>query len=113
MRANHKSVSRLGAATMAALLLAACDLDVSNPGVIDAATFDPLADATVVSMSAQQNFYDIPAQSGRNQTTSRGAPSSIPTSISTEPSGVHCKWQSRPMIRWWICSKTQPTPAPT
>lgn len=41
----------------APLLLSGCDLDVSNPGVIDASTFDPVADARTLSMSAQQNFY--------------------------------------------------------
>ena len=40
------------------LALGACDLEVANPGVIDASTFDPLADARILSMSAQQNFYD-------------------------------------------------------
>jgi starch-binding outer membrane protein, SusD/RagB family len=54
MRALHSSIGRIGAA---ALVLAACDLDVENPGVIDAATFDPVTDARILSMSAQQNFY--------------------------------------------------------
>jgi hypothetical protein len=46
---------RRGAAVVA--LLAACDLDVSNPGIIDASTFDPVTDARILSMSAQQNYY--------------------------------------------------------
>jgi len=49
---------RRDAAWTAALLLAGCNLDVSQPGLIDASTFDPLADARTLSMSAQQNFYD-------------------------------------------------------
>ena len=46
-------------ALMLGLSLAACNLDVSQPGVIDANTFDPVADARILSLSAQQNFYDI------------------------------------------------------
>jgi hypothetical protein len=49
--------SSMRRAAAAVLLLAACDLDVSNPGVIDASTFDPVTDARILSMSAQQNFY--------------------------------------------------------
>jgi hypothetical protein len=41
----------------AALALAGCDLGVSNPDIIDAATLDPVEDARTLSMSAQQNFY--------------------------------------------------------
>lgn len=49
---------RGGAALGAAMLvLAACDLDVANPGIIDSSTFDPAADARMLSLSAQQNFY--------------------------------------------------------
>jgi hypothetical protein len=53
--------SKVGRLALAATLLgaAACDLDVSNPGIIDASTFDPLADARTLSMSAQQNWYDL------------------------------------------------------
>ena len=59
MRATYFSIGRRAAIATAVLLLAACDLDVSNPGVIDASKFDPTADARMLSMSAQQNFYDI------------------------------------------------------
>ncbi|MGH7503305.1 MAG: hypothetical protein ACREL7_16385 [Longimicrobiales bacterium] len=44
--------------TVAAILLGGCDLDVENPAVIDAAEFDPAADAASLSFSAQTNFYD-------------------------------------------------------
>jgi hypothetical protein len=40
-----------------ALPPAACDMDVSNPSVIDAATFDPTSDAALLSLSAQSNFF--------------------------------------------------------
>ena len=36
---------------------AACNLDVRNPTVIDAATFNPNADGTTLSLSAQTNFF--------------------------------------------------------
>src|SRR5437868_8794671 len=36
---------------------AACNMDVVNPGVIDAAHFDPSSDAATLSLSAQSNFY--------------------------------------------------------
>jgi hypothetical protein len=35
----------------------ACNMDVSNPSVIDAATFNPNADGTTLSLSAQTNFF--------------------------------------------------------
>jgi hypothetical protein len=41
-----------------ALVLAACDLRVSNPSVIDANDFDPDADAGALSLSAQTSFWD-------------------------------------------------------
>jgi hypothetical protein len=58
---NARSYPIRRAATLSAVagMLAACDLDVSNPGVIDASTFDPVADARVLSMSAQQNFFAV------------------------------------------------------
>lgn len=37
--------------------LAACKMDVVNPGVIDASAFDPSGDAATLSLSAQSNFY--------------------------------------------------------
>jgi starch-binding outer membrane protein, SusD/RagB family len=42
-----------------AAVLAGCSLDVHNPGIVDASTFDPVADARTLSLSAQQNFYDV------------------------------------------------------
>ena len=35
----------------------ACNMDVSNPSVIDAATFNPNADGTTLALSAQTNFF--------------------------------------------------------
>lgn len=58
MRDLIMPVRRAAAACAAGIVLTACDLDVSNPGIIDASTFDPVADARTLSMSAQQNFYD-------------------------------------------------------
>lgn len=54
-----RSIRPLAASAAITLMLSACELDVSNPGVIDASTFDPVADARILSMSAQQNFYDV------------------------------------------------------
>ena len=45
------------AAALGAVSLAACNMDVVNPSVIDASTFDPNADAATLSLSAQSNFY--------------------------------------------------------
>jgi hypothetical protein len=42
---------------LAALPLAACNMDVITPTVVDATTFDPTADAPTLSLSAQSNFY--------------------------------------------------------
>src|ERR1700716_1666693 len=44
---------------MAVLTLgtASCDMTISNPAVLDAATFDPSSDASTLSLSAQSNFY--------------------------------------------------------
>ena len=54
-----RSIRRGIAAAALCCPLAACELDVSNPGIIDADTFDPVADARILSMSAQQNFYQV------------------------------------------------------
>jgi hypothetical protein len=54
------NATRLGRVlTMLACVLPAggCDLEVTNPGIIDAANFDPSGDATTVSMSAQTRFW--------------------------------------------------------
>jgi hypothetical protein len=42
---------------VAAAALAACDMHVTYPSVIDASTFDPTADAATLSLSAQSNLY--------------------------------------------------------
>lgn len=36
---------------------ASCNVDVTNPSVIDAGTFDPNKDGTTLALSAQTNFY--------------------------------------------------------
>lgn len=58
MFAMTSRICRLALVSVTVPLLAACDLDISNPGLIDASEFDPVADARTLSMSAQQNFYD-------------------------------------------------------
>lgn len=44
-------------AGVTALGMAACNMDVKNPTVIDAATFNPNTDGTTLSLSAQTNFF--------------------------------------------------------
>jgi hypothetical protein len=44
-------------ASVAALGLASCNMDVTNPSVIDAGTFDPTSDGRTLALSAQTNFY--------------------------------------------------------
>ena len=44
-------------ASVAVLGLASCNMDVTNPSVIDAGTFDPTADGKTLALSAQTNFY--------------------------------------------------------
>lgn len=57
MATRMYSARRLLLTGAAALGLGACDLDVTNPAIIDADTFDPQTDAAVLSLSAQTNFY--------------------------------------------------------
>lgn len=57
MRDTQTSVRRFAVAGLALTALAACSTDVRDPSVVDAATIDPIADARVFSLSAQQNFY--------------------------------------------------------
>jgi starch-binding outer membrane protein, SusD/RagB family len=45
------------AAFAGAFALAGCNMDVNNPSVVDASTFDPSTDATLLSLSAQSNLY--------------------------------------------------------
>jgi F0F1-type ATP synthase membrane subunit c/vacuolar-type H+-ATPase subunit K len=56
MKNIHSLVGRSFVA-IAAVGLAACNMDVVNPSVIDAAHFDPSGDAATLSLSAQSNFY--------------------------------------------------------
>jgi hypothetical protein len=56
----QKSARIPAALTFLALLalpLSACNMDVINPGVVDATTFDPSQDASTLSLSAQSNLY--------------------------------------------------------
>ena len=58
---------RLATTGAALTMLAACSMDVKNPNTIEASTIDPVADARVFSLSAQQNFYVAYAgQGGQN-----------------------------------------------
>jgi hypothetical protein len=45
-------------ASLAGIGLAGCDLNVSNPSVIDATTFNPNTDGFTLSMSAQTNLFE-------------------------------------------------------
>lgn len=40
-----------------AVAAVSCNMDVTNPSVIDAGTFDPTSDGTTLALSAQTNFY--------------------------------------------------------
>lgn len=44
-------------AGVAALALASCNMDVTNPSVIDAGSFDPNSNGQTLALSAQTNFY--------------------------------------------------------
>jgi len=57
MRHMLVSSRRIAVAGLTALPLAGCSLDVTDPTTVEASTIDPLADARVFSLSAQQNFY--------------------------------------------------------
>jgi hypothetical protein len=57
---THKSARIPATITVLALLalpVSACNMDVINPGVVDATSFDPSQDASTLSLSAQSNFY--------------------------------------------------------
>lgn len=58
------SLRRVAASGVGALALSACSMDVRTPSQIEASTIDPIADARVFSLSAQQNFYVAYAGSG-------------------------------------------------
>ena len=57
MRSIFLSSRRIAVAGLSALTLAGCSIDVTDPTTVPASTIDPLADARVFSLSAQQNFY--------------------------------------------------------
>src|SRR5436305_8501409 len=52
-----QSVGALSVACAAAIASTGCNMDVRNPTVIDAATFNPNADGTTLALSAQTNFF--------------------------------------------------------
>lgn len=52
-----KSLQVVTLAGVAVLGIAACNMDVKNPTVIDAATFNPNTDGTTLALSAQTNFF--------------------------------------------------------
>jgi hypothetical protein len=55
---NPYRMSRNGTlAVVTSLSVAACKMDVANPSVIDASTFDPSSDASLLSLSAQSNLH--------------------------------------------------------
>lgn len=58
MRDMHRSMRwRIAVAGAVLAALAGCSTDVKDPSAIQASTIDPIADARVFSLSAQQNFY--------------------------------------------------------
>lgn len=57
MRVMHRSMRRIAVAGVVLAALAGCSMDVKDPTVVKASTIDPVADARVFSLSAQQNFY--------------------------------------------------------
>jgi hypothetical protein len=57
MRYMLLSSRRIAVAGLTALTLAGCSLDVTDPTTVEASTIDPVADARVFSLSAQQNYY--------------------------------------------------------
>jgi hypothetical protein len=52
-----RTVLAISLASLAGIGLAGCDLNVSNPSVIDATTFNPNTDGFTLSMSAQTNLF--------------------------------------------------------
>lgn len=56
MRNVHFSMRRVAVTGVVAVTLG-CSTDVKDPTVVKASTIDPIADARVFSLSAQQNFY--------------------------------------------------------
>lgn len=54
---TQRSMRRAAVAGIATVTVAACSTDVKDPTVVQASTIDPIADARVFSLSAQQNYY--------------------------------------------------------
>jgi hypothetical protein len=52
-----RSMRRAAVTGMGLVTLASCSTDVKDPSAVQASTIDPVADARVFSLSAQQNFY--------------------------------------------------------
>jgi len=52
-----RSAYSLTLACATAVGISGCNLDVANPSVIDAATFNPNSDGTTLALSAQTNFF--------------------------------------------------------
>jgi len=57
MRDIYRSLRQVTVTGVALAVLAGCSMDVKDPSVVQASTIDPIADARVFSLSAQQNFY--------------------------------------------------------
>jgi hypothetical protein len=57
MTDTPRSMRIAALAAFVTLGTAGCDMKISNPTVLDAATFDPSSDASTLSLSAQSNFY--------------------------------------------------------
>ena len=57
MRHMPVSSRRIAVAGLAALTLAGCSIDVTDPTTVQGSTIDPIADARVFSLSGQQNYY--------------------------------------------------------
>ena len=53
----NRSICRAAVTGAGLVTLAGCSTDVKDPSAVQASTIDPIADARVFSLSAQQNFY--------------------------------------------------------
>ena len=53
----NRSMRHVAVTGVSVVALAGCSTDVKDPTVVQASTIDPVADARVFSLSAQQNFY--------------------------------------------------------
>lgn len=57
MTGTSRSMRSSALVAIVALATTGCDMTISSPTVLDAATFDPSSDASTLSLSAQSNFY--------------------------------------------------------